>query len=72
MVTLLKTKLITAVVLILASSLVLSGCGRNGMPIRPSDAAIKQAKEDELPAPETPTPNANNPQKRFILDGLLE
>ena len=36
------------------------------------DAAAKQAKEDNLPAPDKPVPNKSNPGKRFILDGLLE
>ena len=56
----------------LTASVLLSGCGRNGAPLRPSEAAIEQAKEEERPAPAAPTPNVQNQEKRFILDGLLE
>lgn len=52
--------------------IVLSGCGREGPPIRPSDAAIVQAKEYKLPPPESPVPNAENEDKKFILDKLLD
>lgn len=61
-----------SVLLAVTSSLLLAGCGRKGAPLKPSEAAIEQAKKEERPAPEAPTPNASNPEKRFILDGLLE
>lgn len=57
---------------ILLSFAMLAGCGRRGDPLRPSEAAIAQAKKEERPAPAAPTPNGSNPEKRFILDGLLE
>ncbi|MEN0040263.1 MAG: hypothetical protein AAF764_02895 [Pseudomonadota bacterium] len=56
----------------IAALVVVSGCGRAGSPVTPSQAAIDQAKEEERPAPERPTPNAQNPDKGFILDGLLK
>ncbi len=56
----------------LMAALTLASCGRAGPPIKPSDAAIKQAKKDGTPAPEKPVPNSKNPDKRFVLDGLLE
>ena len=50
----------------------LAGCGRKGDPLKPSDAAIAQAKEEKRPAPDAPTPNKKNTGKRFVLDGLLD
>lgn len=57
---------------ILLSCAMLAGCGRRGDPLKPSEAAIAQAKKENRPAPDAPTPNKDNPDKRFILDGLLE
>ena len=57
---------------LLAALLLLTGCGRAGAPLKPSAAVAKQAKADGVPAPEVPTPNSQNPEKRFILDGLLD
>ena len=65
-------KKITIALFTLALILGLSGCGRSGPPLKPSVAAAKQAKEDKQPAPEKPTPNSQNKNKRFVLDGLLE
>jgi len=45
----------------------LTGCGRAGSPYTPSQAAAKQAKENNQPAP--PAPEKRD--RRFILDGLL-
>ncbi|MEL6744673.1 MAG: hypothetical protein AAFO68_04290 [Pseudomonadota bacterium] len=50
----------------------LSACGRMGDPIKPSQAAINEAKANKQPAPKKPVPNEQNPEKRFVLDGLLE
>jgi len=50
----------------------LSACGRAGAPIKPSQAAINEAKANKQPAPRKPVPNEQNPEKRFVLDGLLE
>ena len=50
----------------------LASCGRRGDPLKPSEAAIAQAKKENRPVPDAPTPNGENPEKRFILDGLLE
>ena len=49
----------------------LSACGRAGPPLKPSQAAAKQAKANGEPVPAAPTPNRANPDKSFILDGLL-
>lgn len=57
---------------VLLSLAMLVGCGRRGDPIKPSEAAIQAAKKEKQPIPAAPTPNASNPEKRFILDGLLE
>ncbi len=57
---------------VLMAALTLASCGRAGPPIKPSEAAIKQAKKDGIQAPEKPVPNSKNPDKRFVLDGLLE
>ncbi|EFL88022.1 hypothetical protein [Ahrensia sp. R2A130] len=51
---------------------VVTGCGRRGSPVTPSQAAVDQAKADKRPAPARPTPNSQNPEKKFILDGLLK
>ncbi len=53
-------------VVVLAMAM-LAGCGRAGAPYKPSEAAAKQAKENEQPAPPAPAKQ----DKRFILDGLL-
>ncbi|MEM1039930.1 MAG: hypothetical protein AAGI12_10730 [Pseudomonadota bacterium] len=50
----------------------LSACGRAGDPIKPSQAAINEAKASKQPTPNKPVPNEQNPEKRFVLDGLLE
>lgn len=52
--------------------LTVTACGRAGDPYTPSEGARIEAKEQGLPLPEAPVPNAANPGKRFILDGLLE
>ncbi len=57
---------------LLLLALVATACGRAGAPYTPSEGARLDAKEQGLPAPEAPVPNAANPEKRFILDGLLE
>lgn len=62
---------IRSVALVLALS-VLAGCGRAGAPLRPSQAAVLEAKETGALAPRPVVPNAAKPDKRFILDGLLE
>lgn len=55
-------KTICAVVLM---SAVLTGCGRKGPLERPSAATAPTAATEEAPAPAVP-------ERRFILDGLLE
>ncbi len=60
-----------ACLLILAIS-VLAACGRAGDPLKPSEAAIEHAKENKETPPPRPVPNKSNPDKRFVLDGLLE
>jgi len=72
MIRILKFMSSAKVAIILIAALFLASCGRAGPPIKPSEAAIKQAKEDKTPVPEKPVPNNKNPEKRFILDGLLE
>ena len=62
---------VTALLLVLAPALLI-GCGRKGAPIKPSDAAIAKAKENKEPVPEKPIPNSENPDKKFVLDGLLD
>ena len=57
---------------LLLVALVLASCGRAGAPLKPSEAAIEKAKADGTPKPEKPVPNSKNPDKRFVLDGLLE
>ncbi len=57
---------------LLLAALAVTACGRAGAPYTPSEGARIDAKEQGLPAPEAPVKNANNPEKRFILDGLLE
>lgn len=59
-------------IVLLAALSLLAGCGRAGPPIKPSEALAKKAKEEGEPAPEKPVPNARNPQKRFILDKLID
>ncbi|MGI9355393.1 MAG: LPS translocon maturation chaperone LptM [Rhizobiaceae bacterium] len=54
------------------AALMLTGCGRAGDPLKPSQSSRLLAKENKQPPPPTPLPNKNNPDKRFILDGLLE
>jgi len=56
----------------LTAALVLSACGRRGDPLKPSEAAIEAAKSEKRNVPSKPTANSKNPDKRFILDGLLE
>ena len=68
--TVLKT--IRLLALLMIAGLVLAGCGRAGDPLKPSEAAIERAKEAKKPPPPSPLPNKDNPDKRFILDGLLE
>ena len=65
-----RTKML--VVLLAACPIVLAGCGRKGPPLKPSEAAIQNAKANKQPAPDRPTPNSENPDKKFILDGLLD
>lgn len=60
------------VAFVLSSALVLAGCGRAGAPVKPSKAAIETAKKEKRPAPAQPVPNAQNPDKPFILDSLLD
>lgn len=62
----------SAFLVLVLAGLMLAGCGRAGDPLKPSEALRQQAKADKQPLPPTPTPNANNPDKLFILDGLLE
>jgi len=66
------TPSIRALAAISIAALLLTGCGRAGDPLKPSKAARLQAKENKQPPPPAPLPNKNNPDKRFILDGLLE
>lgn len=56
----------------LFGAVLLTACGRAGAPLKPSEAAREQAKANDQPLPPRPVPNAKNPDKRFILDGLLE
>ena len=72
MTSILKNRLITSAVIAALTATLLAGCGRKGDPLKPSDAAIAQAKEEKRSAPDAPTPNKKNPGKRFILDGLLD
>jgi len=65
-----KSAFLFAALLILGG--LLSGCGRAGAPIKPSQASIQKAKAEKRSTPEAPTANRNAPDKRFILDGLLE
>ena len=53
-------------------ALLLAACGRAGDPYTPSQAERRAAKEEGRPVPDAPTPNRENEDKRFILDGLLE
>lgn len=57
---------------LLLAAVSLSACGRAGDPLRPSVAAAEAAKANDQPVPPPPVPNAQNPGKRFVLDGLLE
>ncbi len=66
------SRLSILVALAVAGPALLAGCGRKGPPIKPSEAAVQRAKENKEPAPQRPTPNAKNPEKKFILDGLLD
>ncbi|MEL6783228.1 MAG: hypothetical protein AAFO61_02245 [Pseudomonadota bacterium] len=66
------TKLFTPFAFLLATSLLVSGCGRSGAPLKPSEAAAKEAKANNQPAPARPVPNNQNPDKPFILDRLLQ
>ena len=61
----------TLAILLIAGS-TMSGCGRAGAPLKPSEAEIQRAKAENRKPPEAPIPNRKNPDKRFILDGLLE
>ena len=54
------------------AALVLAACGRAGPPYTPSEAARIEAKDKNLPVPAAPVANVNNPDKPFILDGLLD
>ena len=72
MITMSRLSNIVVTVTCIAALAVVTGCGRRGSPVTPSQAAIDQAKAEERPAPERPTPNAQNPDKGFILDGLLK
>ncbi|MEL6967146.1 MAG: hypothetical protein AAGM04_07170 [Pseudomonadota bacterium] len=58
--------------LLIGCAIAVSACGRAGPPIKPSQAAIAAAKEEKRPAPARPVANAQNPDKKFILDGLLD
>ncbi len=60
------------ILIILLAAFVLASCGRAGPPVKPSVAAADAAKANGEPAPEAPVANAQNPGKRFVLDGLLE
>jgi predicted small lipoprotein YifL len=64
--------MMSRVILLSLTSLALVACGRAGAPYTPSEAARIEAKELGEPAPAAPTPNAQNQDKRFILDGLLD
>ncbi|MEM9732048.1 MAG: hypothetical protein AAF903_01025 [Pseudomonadota bacterium] len=66
------TKLLPPLTLLLATSLLVLGCGRSGAPLKPSEAAVNEAKANNQPAPTPPTPNSQNPDKPFILDRLLQ
>ncbi|MGI9366118.1 MAG: hypothetical protein ACR2O8_13100 [Rhizobiaceae bacterium] len=70
--TVLRTRPVALTVAALALAALLAGCGRAGSPLKPSEAAVERAKEQNLPPPDVPVPNSQNPEKRFILDGLLE
>ena len=72
MATSLTVKSLTVITLMLAGPTLLAGCGRDGAPLKPSQAAIERAKEAKQDQPAAPTPNSQNEDKRFILDGLLE
>ena len=67
-----KNTSIRSLAMLSIAALLLVGCGRAGDPLKPSEAARLQAKENKQPPPPKPLPNENNPDKRFILDGLLE
>lgn len=62
----------TVFVLLVTVPALLAACGRAGAPLTPSQAAIEHAKEAGEEPPERPTPNRQNEDKRFILDGLLD
>lgn len=68
----LTKKTATVLVLLVTVPAFLSACGRAGAPLKPSEAAIQQAKEAGEERPKAPTPNSENEEKRFILDDLLE
>lgn len=65
-------RLSLTVLLILATA-GMSGCGRRGNLDRPSDARydaeVEAAKAARQPAPPRP---ASAPERRFILDGLID
>ena len=68
----LTSKSATVLVLLLTVPTLLAACGRAGPPIKPSQAAIERAKENNEEPPVAPVPNRSNAEKRFVLDGLLE
>lgn len=68
----LRSQPLMALAVIVSAALILSACGRRGDPLKPSQAAIEAAKSEKRDVPEKPTANDANPDKRFILDGLLE
>ncbi|MBW3096516.1 LPS translocon maturation chaperone LptM [Pseudohoeflea coraliihabitans] len=61
-------RLTTSLTLLLVAGLALSACGRRGDPITPSAARAEAAGNAERPAEE----RYEAPDRRFILDGLLD
>lgn len=68
----LTKKTATVLMLLVTAAALLSACGRVGPPLKPSEAAIQRAKDAGEEPPQAPTPNSQNTEKRFVLDGLLD
>ena len=66
-------RLILSITLI-ASLGVVSACGRRGDPERPADVRYEQEREAARKArqPAPPKPSRETPDRRFILDGLID
>ncbi len=72
MATVLTGKPAFIVAALLIGAAVLSGCGRAGAPLKPSQAELERSKAENGSKSQAPIPNRENTEKRFILDGLLE